>query len=69
MEQATDPNNTTHKNAKNHKLKILTVNENGLNNFNKRTKIFNFIKTNKIDITLLQETHSTNITEKQWQKE
>ena len=68
MEQATDPNNTTHKTAKNHKLKILTVNENGLNNFNKRTKIFNFIKTNKIDITLLQETHSTNITEKQWQK-
>ena len=69
MEQAADANNTSRKTTKNQKLKILTVNVNGFNNFNKRTKIFNFIKTNKIDITVLQETHSTNITEKQWQKE
>ena len=35
----------------------------------KEPKSFNFIKTNKIDITVLQEADSTNITEKQWQKE
>ena len=45
-------------------LKILTINVNGLNQPNKRSKIFNYLKTNKIDITLLQETHSTNETEK-----
>ena len=60
MERAADANNTSRKTTKNHKLKILTVNVNGFNNFNKRTKIFNFIKTNKTAITLLQETHSTN---------
>ena len=60
MEQATD---TSHKTTTNHKLKILTLNVNSLNNVNKRTNIFNFIKTNKTDITLLQETHSTKITE------
>ena len=40
MEQAADANNTSRKTTKNHKLKILTVNVNGFNNFNKRTKIF-----------------------------
>ena len=68
MKLATDTNNTSHKTIRNNKLKILTVNVNCLNNVNKRTKIFNFFKTNKINITLLQETHSTTITEKQWQK-
>ena len=68
MKLVTDTNNTSHKTIRNSKVKILTVNVNGLNNINKRTKTFNFFKTNKIDITLLQETHSTNITEKQRQK-
>ena len=40
MEQAADANNTSRKTTKNHKLKILTVNVNGFNNFNKRTEIF-----------------------------
>ena len=57
----TVPNNTI--------TKFLTVNVNGLNNFNKRDKIFNLLKTKKIDLALLQETHSTKTTETQWQKE
>lgn len=65
----TDTDKTPPKPIKIHKLRVLTVNVNGLNNFNKRNKIFNFLRTNKIDITLFQETHSTKITEKQWQKE
>ena len=68
MKQITDTDETLHNITKNHKIKIFTVNVNGFNNSNERTKIFNFLKTNKIDITLLQETHSTNTPEKQWQK-
>ena len=52
-----------------HKFKVLTVNVNGLNNHNKRSKIFNKIKSKKIDITLLQETHSTKTTETKRQQE
>ena len=51
MKLVTDTNNTSHKTIRNSKVKILTVNVNGLNNINKRTKTFNFFKTNKIDIT------------------
>ena len=51
------------------KFKVLTVTANGLNNHNKRIKVFNNLKTKKIDITLLQETHSTKTTEKKWQQE
>ena len=61
-------NTTNHNQFKYHKLKILTINVNGLNNLSKRNKIFNFLKTNKIDITLMEETHSTRNAEKQWQK-
>ena len=39
-----------------------------LTNYSRRKKNFNFLKTNKIDITLLLETHSTKTAEKQWQK-
>ena len=52
-----------------HKLRILTANVNGLNNPNKRNKIFNLLKTNETDLALLQETLSTKTTETQWQKE
>ena len=52
MKQTTDTDETLHNITKNHKIKILTVNVNGFNNSNERTKIFNFLKTNKIDITL-----------------
>ena len=63
----TPPNNKSTQNPlKTSKLKTLTANVNGLNNITKRHKIFSFLKINKIDIGLLQETHSTKITEKQW---
>ena len=53
----TTTNNIT--SLKTNKLKTLTVNVNGLNNFSKRNKFSNSLKTNKIDTALLQETHST----------
>ena len=69
MRQPTDRdknrNITTHNHFKSHKLKVLTINVHGLNNLRKRNKIFNFLKTKKIDITLMKETHSTKITEGQ----
>ena len=55
-------NKNTH-NIHNHKFKVVTVNLNGLNNHNKIIKISNSLKTEKSDITLLQETHSTKTTE------
>ena len=62
----TTPDNTTTKfHFNTHKLKVLTVNVNGLNNFNKREKIFNLFKTKQIDLALLQETHSMKTTETQ----
>ena len=51
------------------KFKVLTANVNGLHNSEKRNKIFNFFKTKKIDLALLQEIHSTTISELAWQKE
>lgn len=73
MKQHTDTdvnsnNTTSHNQFKSHKFKILTINVNSVNNLSKVNKIFNFQKTNKIDITLVHETHSTKITEKQWRK-
>lgn len=61
-------NTTTHHFLKNYRIKTLTVNVNRLNNYSKRKKNFNFLKTNKIDITLFLETYSTKTAEKQWQK-
>ena len=49
-------NSTTNHSLKSYKIKILTVNVNGFSNFSKRTKIFNFLKTNKIDITIKRNT-------------
>lgn len=54
MKQATDTHETLDSTTKNHKIKILTVN--GFNNSNKRTKNFNFLKTNEIDITSTRNT-------------
>lgn len=52
------PNNhTSHHTTTNSKLKIVAINVNGLNNTSKRNKIFNFLKTKKVDITLLLEIH------------
>ena len=51
------------------KFKVLMANVNGLHNSEKRNKIFNFFKTKKKDLALLQETHSTTISELTWQKE
>ena len=67
-------NMATHNSPKYSKFKTLAVNINGLNNFSKTQKnslkkMFDFLKTNKIDVALLQEIHSTKVTEKQWQKE
>ena len=61
-------NTTTHHFLKNYRIKTLTVNVNRLNNYSKRKKNFNFLKTNKIDITLFLETYSTKTAEKPWQK-
>ena len=63
------PNNITTKSHSNtYKLNVLKVNVNGLNNLNKRDKIFNLLKAKKIDIALLQENHSTKTTDIQRQK-
>lgn len=49
----TRPNNTTNKfHFNTHKLKVLTVNVNGLSNLNKRDKIFNLLKTKKVDLAV-----------------
>ena len=55
--------NTNTHNIRTQKFKVLTVNVNGRNNHNKRIRLFNSLKTKKIDIRLLQETHSTKTTE------
>ena len=62
-------NNTNTHNMHAHKFNVLTVNVNGLNNHNKRIKIFNSLKTKTIDITLLQETHSSKTIKTKWQQE
>ena len=45
------------------------ANVNGLHNLNKRNKIFNLLRTKKIDPALLQKTQSTSMSEVRWQKE
>ena len=48
-------------------MKQTTDTDETLHNITKNHKI-KILTVNKIDITLLQETHSTNTPEKQWQK-
>ena len=50
----------------NTELTISTINVNGLNENRKRAKIFNWLKTQKTDITLIQEIHSTTTTVAEW---
>ena len=50
-------------------LKICTFNVNGLRDKVKRKAIFQIIRTRKIDICLLQETHSTHPTHLLWKNE
>ena len=50
-------------------IKICTFNTRGLNDKKKRTDVFDWLKKKKIDICFLQETHSTNLTKKQWETE
>jgi exonuclease III len=40
-------------------VKILTLNVNGINKASKRTKLYEFLKLEKIDIAFLQETYLT----------
>ena len=40
-------------------LQIVSLNVRGLQNKNKRNRIFQYFKTKKFDIILLQETYST----------
>ena len=49
-------------------LQIVSLNVGGLQNKNKRNRIFYF-KTKKYEIILLQETHSTQEDKTQWKKE
>ena len=50
-------------------LQIVSLNGRGLQNRNKRNRIFQNFKTKKYDIILLQETHSTQQDKNQWKKE
>ena len=50
MDNTNETNNT--------ELTITTINVNDLNSSQKRNKIFNWLKSQKIVITLIQETHS-----------
>ena len=47
-------------------LKIMTLNVNGLRDAHKKLRVQNYIKTNEIDIMLLQETH---FNQDKWPKE
>ena len=42
-------------------LSLLSININGMSEEKKRNKLFDILKNKNIDITLIQETHSTKI--------
>ena len=50
-------------------LHIITLNINGLHKDKERTEFFQNIYNENIDITLLQETHTTPETSTKWEKE
>lgn len=50
-------------------LKIISLNVRGIGNFRKRRSVFNWCRKSRADLILLQETHSTNTSEIQWQHE
>ena len=45
---------------------MISFNVRGLSEVNKRRQIFNYIKKHKVDIALLQETHSSSRTSNSW---
>ena len=47
-------------------IKIATFNVRGLREYKKRASIFQYLHQKEIDITLVQETHSTVQVEKSW---
>ena len=49
-------------------LQIASLNVRGLQNKNKRNKIFQYFKTKNFDVILLQETYSTPEDENEWKK-
>ena len=51
------------------KLSVLSLNINDLSKDKKRNKLFEKLINKNIDITLLQETHSTKQTTNKWEKE
>ena len=50
-------------------LNVVSLNLRGLQNTNKRNKIFQYFKIKKYDVILLQETYSTQEGENKWKKE
>jgi len=51
------------------KTSFATFNVNELNDNMKRKSAFNFLNPKKLDVILLQETHSTSAVEKLWEME
>lgn len=51
------------------KVKVVTLNVNGLKDSDKRRNIFHFLKSVDSNVILLQETHSTISDEKMWSNE
>ena len=50
-------------------LNLVSLNVRGLQNTNKRNRIFQYFKIKKYDVVLLQETYSTLEDENKWKKE
>ena len=50
-------------------VKLLTINVRGLNSQTKRRNVFRWVKKQKIDICLLQETYSVQSVENTWRNE
>ena len=50
-------------------LSVLSININGMSEVKKRNKLFDILKNKNIDITLIQETHSTENLINKWEKE
>ena len=50
-------------------IKIHSYNVRGIRDFNKRKEVFQFIKSQKCDISLLQETHCTDECQSMWKNQ
>ena len=50
-------------------IKIVSLNTRGLRNYTKRKKVFRFLKRNKANIMLLQETHCSVEVQNMWENE